>query len=246
MSEAVAEPPVAEPPATDTPLAELAPEELEKRLKIQVVDVSHGVAANAIDAADEYIREQSSQGGIMGFAKRIWHGNLARDYIRQRQIQRGRAAIVESGNLYALEEASQAEHDQSMAAIVNRFTSDYDLLHQNETNQAFSDAERGQGFMNQIKQLVRAYAGGEMGIAALTEEKTRIVNEYAAGAHREDRNKGLLYADNIIEVAQNARLAVEHGMALDRIDEVAYAPDGRRRPDGRKFPAPRKTGSNPL
>jgi adenylate kinase family enzyme len=220
MSEAVAEPPVAEPPATDTPLAELAPEELEKRLKIQVVDVSHGVAANAIDAADEYIREQSSQGGIMGFAKRIWHGNLARDYIRQRQIQRGRAAIVESGNLYALEEASQAEHDQSMAAIVNRFTSDYDLLHQNETNQAFSDAERGQGFMNQIKQLVRAYAGGEMGIAALTEEKTRIVNEYAAGAHREDRNKGLLYADNIIEVAQNARLAVEHGMALDRIDEV--------------------------
>lgn len=213
----------------EPPTAELTPEELEEKLKVQLVDVSHGVAANAVDAADEYISEQTSQGGVVGFAKKIWHGNLARDFIRQRHIQRNREDITESGNLYSLSEGSQADHDEAMAAVVNRFTSEYGLLHQNETNQALEETDRGRGFMNQVKQLVNAYARDELGWDALVEERTRIVQEYGAGAHSEDRNKGLLYADNILEVAHNAKLAAEHDIALERINAAIKGNVGEAR-----------------
>jgi hypothetical protein len=211
---------VAEPPVTNTSPTELTPEELDQKLRLQIVDVSHGVGANAIDAADEYIREHSSQGGIKGFAKRIWFGNLARDYLRQRQVQRRRDEIIESGNLYALSDASQAEHEQAMQAVVQRFTSDYDLVRKNsgEANDTFEDADNGAALQNQIKDLVNSYARGEIEMEALVEERTRILNEYGRHVHQSDRNKGLLFADNIIEVAHNARSAAEHNISLDRID----------------------------
>ena len=90
MSETIA------PPATTAPEEELD-SDLEKKLAVQVVDVSHGVASNAVDSAEEYIRERTHQRGIRGILRKIWHGNIARDYYRQREIGRGRAEIVETG-----------------------------------------------------------------------------------------------------------------------------------------------------
>lgn len=50
----------------------IADEELARKLQIQVVDVSHGVVAHAIDKADAHLAEQTSQAGFKGFIKRIW------------------------------------------------------------------------------------------------------------------------------------------------------------------------------
>lgn len=221
----------AEPPVAETPPTELSEEELERRLKLQLVDVSHGVAANAIDAADEHINERTRQRGFRGFINKIWHGNLARDFIRASRVREGREDIRQSGNLYALSGGSQAEHNEATRAIVERFTSEYDLVRREsgESNESFEDAENGAALQTQIRTLIRDYAAGNIQMPALVEERTRILSEYGQHVHEGDRNRGLLYADNIIEVAQNARMAAEHDIALDRIDSAIKGNIGEAR-----------------
>ncbi|HVX58844.1 MAG TPA: hypothetical protein VG964_03900 [Candidatus Saccharimonadales bacterium] len=193
------------------------PEDLEAALKkIQVVDISEAIGAHAIDAADDYLSRETSQKGVKGFVKKIFKGNLVRDVVRQRQIHKGRQEIIESGNIYALQGGDQADHDEAVAAVVERFTSDYDLLHRQagETNEAMEGT-----LLGQLKQLIGEFAhNSAMSIEALEEAKNRVLHEYGQRVHAKDRNKGLLYADNIIEVAQNARFAAEHELARDRIE----------------------------
>jgi len=215
MSEkATAAPPAGAPPTE---------EELAQQLQVQVVDVSHGVAANAIDAADAYIAEQTSAHGFKGFVKRIWYGNLAQPYIRQREVQRGRQEIVETGNLYVLDDASQAEHDQAMGEVVDRFSNGY--LH-GEREDSLADVEHGQELEQEIRALIGSFASGGLDEGSLQEEKTRVMREYGQRLRVEDRNKGLLFADNIVEVARAAKAAFSHGVGLDRIDQLLSARKG--------------------
>lgn len=209
---------------TTTPITD---EELQKHLQIQVVDVSHGVASNAIDHAEEFIQEQTTERGVKGFVKRIWHGNIARDYIRQRETQKGRQEILETGNLYALTDGSDAEHNTAMQAVVDRFAADF--IHQGEENQSLAEVAHGRALQGRLQELISDYAGGALDQDALQEEKTRVLNEFGQASQEGDRNKGLLFADNIIEVAINARMAVEHGVALERIDSLIGAKVGEAR-----------------
>lgn len=199
-------------------------EELGKALQIQVVDVSQGVAGNAIDSAEEFIREQTTQTGAVGLVKRIWYGNIARDYIRQREIQKGRNETIETRNLYVRAGGSQADHDAAMVSVVERFTSEY--IHDGETNQDLNEVENGAELQNRLNVLIHDFASGTLDRQSLVEEKTRLLNEFGAHSRAEDRNKGLLFADNVVDVAVNARLAVVHGVALDRIDAFLTAKVG--------------------
>lgn len=197
--------------------------------KIQIVDVSDAVAANAIDRANEYINEKTRQNGIGGFLKKIWYGNLARDIIRQKEINKGRKAIIESGNIYATDaDATRSDHDQAVAAVVDRFTEDFGL-HEGEDNKKFEDAKNGVVLLGKLKELVGGYATGVLDYNSLVEEKTRLLNEYGKHVQKSDRNRGLVYADNIVEVAQNAKLAAEHGLALERIDAALGGKIGEAR-----------------
>ena len=212
---------------TIAPPAPPTEEELQKQLQVQVVDLSSGVQANAIDRAEAHIDEQTTEGGIKGTFKRIWHGNIARDYIRQREIRRGTAEIVESGNLYALDDASQAEHDTAAGAVVNRFTEDF--IHEGETNRDLADVEHGEELTGHIKDLVSSFVRGDLDITGLQEEKTRLLNLFSSVSQEQDRKKGLLFADNILQVAANAKAAFEHGVALDRIEAALSAKTGEAR-----------------
>ena len=202
-------------------------QKLEKSLQIQVVDVSDAVTNNAIDHADEYIGEQTTQTGVRGFIKRIWKGNYARDYIRQREIHHGRQEIIASNNIFALDGGTEAEHANAVGAVVERFTQDY--IHDGETNTALEEVENGQSLSEGLQGLVTAYARGEINDDALTEEKTRLINEFAGQVHETSRNKGLLLADNVIEVARNARAAVEHGIGEEAISAALSARTGDAR-----------------
>ena len=208
------------PPEPPLALDALTEEEQQRQFRVQLVDVSHGVTANAVDRADRYISEQTSEHGFKGFIKRIWHGNIARDYIRQREVQRGRGAIVDSGNLYVNQGESREAHDAAMEAVVGRFTSDYDLLHQGEHNEDLAQDEPGRELESELKSLIRSYANNEISYEDLVEAKTTCLSLYGQKVRGTDRNRGLLYADNVVTVAHNAKQAVEHGVALEKIDEL--------------------------
>ena len=200
------------------PPHELTDQELQNRLKIQVVDVSDAVQANAVDSAEAHLHERTSGSGVRGFIGKIWHGNIARDYYRQREIQRGRQEIIQTGNIYTLIDAGRAEHDATMAAVVERFAADY--IHEGEDNQNFEATEQGQQLLSGLQELVSNYASGELDYDSLIEERTRMLGEYGRQVHEADRHRGLIFADNILEVAANARIAFEHSAGLERLDAV--------------------------
>lgn len=213
----------ADPPYSPEVDPEVDPE-LAKKLQIKVIDVSHGVASGAVDHAEAHIAEQTTQRGVRGFLKRVWHGNVARDFIRQRTIQHGREEIIESGNIYALQDGSATDHDQAMAAVVTRFTDDY--LHGSERQDKLSDAESGAQLERELRTLVNFYAQGSIDADVLTEEKNRVLDHYREQLHAEDRNKGLLLTDNLLEVAQEAKAAFNHGVAMERIQGALSAAKG--------------------
>lgn len=216
-------------PPTTAPRAE----DLEAALKkIQVVDISEAIGAHAIDAADAHLSSETSQHGLKGFAKRIWKGNLARDIIRQRKIQQGRRQIIESENIYAASGGEMADHIKATADVVERFTSEYDLVHRQagETNEAMEASEHGQALLTQLKQLIVEFAHNPaMGNDALEEAKNRVLHEYGRRVHGNDRNRGLMYADNILEVAAQARFAAQHELARERIEAALSGHIGEAR-----------------
>ncbi len=206
------------PPALPPDQVELTDEQLAEQLRGQVVDLSQGVQSEAIDASDEYINEQTRQRGVKGFLKRIWHGNITRDYIRQRETRRNKQEIIETQNLYAASGGTKEEHDAAASAVVTRFAEDF--IHGGESNQDLAETEHGSELEHALKTLVKEYASGELDDDSLQEEKTRLLDSYGESISEADRKKGLLLADNVLEVARNARAAFEHGVGIDRIDQA--------------------------
>ncbi len=198
----------------------LTEEQLNSLLQIQLVDVSGAVHSEAADSADESLRQRTVEHGVKGFIKKIWYGNIARDYIRQRDINRNSVAIIENQNIYTHSGGSIEDHRAAMAAVIERVTSDYGLLHEGEKNQAAAEYIGGVQLEERLKLAVGLFARGEMDYDDLETERLRLNSMFGRLQKGEDRNKGLLYADNVIEVARNARAAFEHGIGLDAIDQA--------------------------
>lgn len=198
--------------------AGLTQEQLDKLLQLQLADASTAVRNEAADSTDEYLRQQSSEHGVRGFLKKIWFGNLAKDYVRQRDIRRRQNEIIDEQNIYTHSDGSRIEHDTAMSAVIERVTSEYSLLHEGERNEAASEVRGGVELETHLKEVVSAFARGDIGYDDLETERQRLIATFGDGQREEDRNKGLIYADNVIEVARNARAAFEHGVGLDAID----------------------------
>lgn len=225
MSEAV--PPIDQDPAAQLPPLEafdpnMTQEELEQRFQINVVDLSHGAVAAAQDHAAEYVNKEANKGGniLTRFARKIWHGNLARDYYTIREKQRGLQQITESGNIYELQENATADdHSRTAADVVGRVAENY--LHQDEVKLQASEITGGEQLQTDLHDLVKRFASDrDMTREALVEARTQILKEFGKGKQAEDRHKGLLFADNLVEVADNARLALDSGLGMDRIDQA--------------------------
>ncbi len=214
-------------PARQALLEELRTQGLLDTLGVQLVDISSGVQAEALDSADEHLRQLTSQPGVRGFIGKIWYGTFAREFVRQREVQRSRREILgenNKGNLYARHGGTQEQHAQAAEAVVTRFTSSFVHQEAGEANEALRSREGGVELEAQIHDLIARYARGEgnMDAAGLEEQKNRLLFEFGGAERRRtrERNVGLLWADNIVTVAQNAKKAYEHLRGLDNVDEA--------------------------
>lgn len=204
------------PDSPDAPAVSDA--DLARSLELRLIDQSQGVVAEAGDYADAYVAERTSGHGVRGFIRRIWHGNIARDYILQRQRQQGRDQIVREGNIYTLRDGSQAEHDAAEAAIITSFAEGH--LHGSESEVDLREIEGGTALESELRTLITFFAQDLIGADELEEEKTRVVSRFGASLHAADRDKGLLYADNVLQVAMAARAAFRHNVAIERISSA--------------------------
>lgn len=195
----------------------------KKIFKAAVVDADQLVAGQARDIGDAKMSESKDQLGqnrIRKFARRIWQQNLMEGYYRNREIQKARKDIIENKNLYhgEAEIANQAQntnlHKESMDAIVERFTSEYEneMLRQEERD---SREKAGAPLNTAIKDLIKKYAATPtMDKAAFEEEKKRIIRTHNPEYAKEDS----LYADNLFDIANEVKQAVAQGEKLDQMD----------------------------
>jgi hypothetical protein len=208
----------------------LTDEELKQRLQIQTADMSHGVVETARDKAHEQLHRQTT-GEVEGryrfvrFVKKvkrgIWDANLKRDYTVLTGQVEGRQQITREGNIHALHGGTQEDHDRTAAAVVERVTSGF--VRSNETQTEMGKVANGIALQDGLTRLVKDFAEGKIEHDDLIEAKDKLVGRFAHGLRQNERMKGLLLADNVVEVARNARAAVNHGIGMDRIDAAMSA-----------------------
>lgn len=193
-----------------------------EKINITLVNVDELAEEAARDAAERGLTaSKESMKGFGGFFKKIWKHGMAREYYRQKQLARMREAIAENEDIYAAEQDPRIEknaHHAAMSAVVDRFASEYEeTIHTGESKEKISgDTTEGKGQQEKVKGLIREYASGNLDEEAFGEARKRLLME--VGNTREDSKKTSLYADNLLEVAKQVKMAVAHGKSIDDLD----------------------------
>ena len=159
--------------------------------------------------------------GLTNMVKRIWKHTFFDEFYRQRQIARTREEIKTSGNVYAgrLNDKDKVAHESAMKGISDRFISEYDdilVLSKGEERKNIdnSDPKVKQATID-IKDLINEYASGKLNEESFKTSKDRILHTL----NNQDLLKGTEnYADNLFEIAENARKAIEHGAKLEELE----------------------------
>jgi len=184
--------------------------------KIVIVDTEEMVEAEARKAADAYMTEDKAKSGIL---RKFWRHSFMEAYYRGREIDRVREEIKNSGNIYAgrITNDNKTAHNNTMQAISNRFISDYEgTIKEGEKKEVLNDKDpKTVQARNDIKNLISEYAKKNIEDEAFEEAKNRIFNSLN---NKNSRNALSNYADNLLEIARNARIAIEHGAKMDEMD----------------------------
>ena len=197
-------------------------EEGKKReFKAAVVNIDQLVESQARDIGDGKMtesKEDRSKGWLSRNWNRIWKHNLMQEYFRQKEISKARKDIVESQNLYKGEEnphsvSDTSAHKEAMDSIITRFTSEYedDMLRKEEADSKKAGTE---SVNNDIKKIIKSYAGGHLSADAFNREKNLILKGY----NPEYAKEKSLYADNLLDIANEVKQAVENGEKLEDMD----------------------------
>jgi hypothetical protein len=194
------------------------------KMRYGAVDVSEAVEDRARDSAEEALhREKAEVSGISGFVAKIWKHNVAYEIYRQVGIARARNKILTDKNLYTNEGLQKADHQRAVAAVVDRFVEE----HQNLLHQQGADGERKKkleaspaevAVKAKLNDLVREFAANPaMDEDELEKRKLSIFKE-ANELAGEAKGRGVMVADNMIEIAKAVREHAVHAGGLDNLD----------------------------
>jgi len=221
---------------------------LEKlKAKVVAVNIDEIVEAEARKAADAYMTESArrlqaepstkktkigrvfesignnfnSKDAVKKTITRVWKHTFFDEYYRQREVSRVREEIKNSDNIYVGRGLDRTAHESAMQAISDRFISDYEgTLSEGEEKKVIDGNDlKGKIARENIKSLINEYAKGNIDDESFKNSKIRILDELNT-EEGEKRNKKSFgsYADNLFEIAQNARLAVKHGAKMEELD----------------------------
>ncbi len=200
-------------------------QESPDKKKVVIVEASEAVEEKARDVAEARLTASlEEQKGIHGLAKRIWKHNLFFEYYRQQEIQKAKKEILEKENLYADEERDKFTHEATMKTIVEQFSSEYDeVIHKEagEKREYLGDTKEETDVKSRVKKLIRDFAQQDLNkeevIKSFVEGKNRIFSE-VKGVKNEIIDKGVLYADNLLEITKEIQRNIEHGKKLEELD----------------------------
>jgi hypothetical protein len=191
-----------------------------KSQRVGIVNVKELAEAEARKAADAYMTESKKDlKGVTGFFKKIWKHTFFDEFYRQREINRVKQQIKESDNIYVgrIKDKDRVAHEGAMKAVSGRFIADYEGLLSEGEDKKFLDDKEPEAIKarEDIKNLIINYAQGNFTEEVFKTEKIRILDNL--------KNQDLLkdsdnYADNLFEIAENAKLAIEHGAKIEELE----------------------------
>jgi hypothetical protein len=193
-----------------------------KTFKAGVINIQELVDAQAKDIAKARLsesKEDKSKGWLTTNWRKIWNHNLAKDFYNLREISRVKKEILNKGNLYEGEQIAGGDggnmehHKTATAAIIDRFTSKYaeEILKEEEKD---SKKEVSDQVNIKIKDLINKYASGKINEDQFKEQKNHIIEVTDPNYAQE----GNLYADNLLEIANEVKDAMDHYEGLDSLD----------------------------
>jgi len=204
-----------------------SPEQTLDKKRHKIIFAGVDIEDQVRDAAEEKLTASKEElGGITGFFKKIWKHNLAREYYRQKFIAKTRREIRESGNLYAGEGGTKADHENAMKEILARFEAEYDsdeTLRAGEERKILKDEVAEEKVVkNVLQDLVKRYAAGNITEEQLVLEKNKFLDGEVGSIQGKEGEalfkKGSLYADNFLEIAKQIKSNISHGNGLDALD----------------------------
>lgn len=205
-----------EGPEAGLDVEDLVKKRIQEALKQKgvVVNVEELAEAETHKAADARMTEEK---GRSGFFRKLWKHTYFDEYYRQKEANRARRAIKGSKNIYAGRGLDKAAHENAMRAVIERFASEYEgAISQGEERKTAEASDPVlEKAKQEIKRLILDYGKGAIDEEIFTNEKNRVLDGLSGDTKK--RNQAL-YADNLFELAKNARLAVEHGLKLEELD----------------------------
>ncbi len=211
------------------------PQQPEKQepLHIAIGNVED-VRAIARDAADKRLNAEveGGKGGFGKWVRRLWKGNIAREHYQQKYHREAEQQIVESGNLYVHEGGTQAASDQTMESVVTRLTNKHvDELVSHDAGESYARIDnendpQATAVKQTIRDLINRYSNNQLDDNNFEEEKNRALSELARD-NPELLGEGLMFADNLLEVAQNVKAMVRHDRGVEDILRDARIDVGR-------------------
>ena len=214
----------------ETPQKELMPapamKELssapEKKDPLTFVTVDQSVDAEryARDAAERRLDERLNEEGMglmTRLKRKIWDGNIAKDYLRHKYTQEALRENIEQGSIYANETSNLSERQAAELATVNRMRSDLTEMHNQAAGERREDANPlVEGF---VKDFVRRAVAENFDDATTQEEFTRALSELRRNNPGEVFGRGLVELSNAVEIVAAVRGAIEHGESMDSVIE---------------------------
>ena len=234
------------PPQPEAPVLPdaLNPELNPEAFTVAVIDQTDDVREFARDAADARLTGElnAESGRFRKMVRGVWKGNIAREYYRQKYVSEAQATILDNDTLYAnREDVNEAARIQARSATIAKFVGDYEGVIHTEAGEKRKDitdaSENGEDsatfFANATKTLIADYAEGLLTDDSLVEARTRLLTNLRSGASDQAFGEGVMVADNILEIAQNVKAAIEHGEGIDRVMEKIRVISGESRSGAR-------------
>lgn len=202
-------------------------ESAKKKHTIVIANVDIEQQARDI-AAERLTSSKTELKGFTGFFRRIWKHNLAHEYYRQKEIAKARREIKESGNVYAGENGSKADHEAAMNAVIDRFVfswkEDVGLLRSGEDMKKLQESKKEENsFSNEINELIKRFASDSINEAQFRSEKDKLLHGKLGNISDKRGNafveNNSIYADNLLEIAKQVKANVTHGKGLDSLDD---------------------------
>lgn len=169
-------------------------------------------------AKEELEAEKGFKGGFKKFFKGI-RSSFLDAYDRTKARNDARKNIYESGDIFVNQKnTNNTEHKKVMGAVVERFISDHAEVVKTNRGESREILEKNtpetEKAHNDVLDLIKGYATGNISDADFIVRKNEIIQSLD---HSQIKNVRF-FADNFQEVANAARIAIEHGAKINDLD----------------------------